>query len=174
MTSYFESSSWPEDDLVVQPLDGAETLPGFAPRDDDSATAPPQEDEEPWVDLEFPGHSWKLVCGVPEEPARGEQVILRSYAAGAKKAVIDRDTDLLTPSELQSESARVKEAMHKELLTWVKYECFARHPRVTAKNIIDTRWVLKWKWVKVNGKRARGVRARLTVCGFKDAQAQDL
>ena len=70
---------------------------------------------------------------------------MRSYAAGAKKAVIDRDTDLLTPAELQTESARVREAMLKELKTWAQYDCVARHPRVSARNVIDTRWVLKWK-----------------------------
>ena len=64
--------------------------------------------------------------------------------------------------------------MHKEFLTWVEYECFARHPRRSARNIIDTRWVLKWKWVKVNGQRVREIRARLTVRGFKDVQGQDL
>ena len=52
-------------------------------------TSGDEAEEEPWVDLEFPGHSWKLLHGVPEETAPGEQAILRSYAAGAKKAVID-------------------------------------------------------------------------------------
>ena len=64
--------------------------------------------------------------------------------------------------------------MHKELLTWVKYECFARLPGHSARNIIDTRWVLKWKWIKVKGQRVREICARLTVRGFKDVQGQDL
>ena len=56
---------------------------------------------------------------------------MRSYAAGAKKAVIDRDTDLLTPAGLHTESARVKEAMHNSFNTLVFYDCFpdAREPQ---------------------------------------------
>ena len=34
-----------------------------------------------------------------------------------QNTVIDRDSDLLTPAELQTESARVKEAMHQERKT---------------------------------------------------------
>jgi len=178
----FVSSAWPEEDVSLQELPGSvEDSPRGAPP---LTAGPPSTgviptpdglaDEGEWVVMEFPGEMWKLLHGVPGEPAPGENVVLRSYAAGAKKAVIDRDTDLLTPSEMQSESAKVQEAMHKELLTWVKYECFTRHPRASARNVIDTRWVLKWKWVKVNGQKVRVIRARLTVRGFKDVQGQDL
>lgn len=55
--------------------------------------------------------------------------------------------------------------------------------RKGAVNIIDVRWVLKWKWVKLDkadnyssfdsfwkkGELVRVIRARLTVRGFKDA-----
>ena len=40
----------------------------------------------------------------------------------------------------------------------------------TATNVIDARWVLKWK--VVNGKRI--IQARLVVRGFKDLQAEQL
>ena len=85
----------------------------------------PSDDEGQFADLEISGESWKLLHGVPRDSAPGQVVVMRSYAAGAKKAVIDRDTDLLSPAELQTESARVRDAMHKELKTWVHYDCFA-------------------------------------------------
>ena len=54
---------------------------------------------------------------------------------------------------------------------------FSRKPRAKARNIIDSRWVLKWKWeyaaVDVKDSKAkqtarRVIRARLTIRGFKD------
>ena len=36
--------------------------------------------------------------------------------------------------------------MIKELQIWVKLKCFSKEPRREAKNIIDTRWVIKYRW----------------------------
>ena len=94
--------------------------------------------------------------------------------SGLKKAVIERDTDNLTPEEIHTHKDEVYAAMLKELLTWQKYQCFSRRQRAGAQNIIDCRWVLKWKYVDENGKKVRVIRARLTVRGFKDRQAADL
>ena len=68
--------------------------------------------------------------------------------------------------------------MLKELQTWNKLQCFSRRLRRDARNIIDTRWVLKWKWdyptVDINktaiadAKPVRIIRARLCIRGFKD------
>merc|ERR1712012_830905 len=72
----------------------------------------------------------------------------------------------------------VCQAMLKELQTWQKLNCFSRKLRKDARNIIDTRWVIKWKWdqptVSVadsgssQAKSVRIIRARLTIRGFKD------
>ena len=43
-------------------------------------------------------------------------------------------------------------------------------PKALAHNVVDSRWVLKWK--EVNGKRV--IHARLVVRGFKDTQATQL
>ena len=61
--------------------------------------------------------------------------------------------------------------MLKELQTWAKLKCFSRKPRKEANNIIDTRWVIKFKWEQEpghNGTTKKTIRARLTVRGFKD------
>ena len=101
----FHTSAWPELD-IEESTDSMERE-----LTDESGSSSVEEGH--WADLEFSGDTWKLFHGVPNDPAPGQVTVLRSYAAGAKKAVIDRDTDLLTPAELQTESARVKEAMHK-------------------------------------------------------------
>ena len=59
-----------------------------------------------------------------------------------KKAVIERDTDLLTPEEIAKFDKEVVAAMITELKTWLKYGCFTRRKRSEARNIVDCKWVL--------------------------------
>ena len=68
--------------------------------------------------------------------------------------------------------------MIKELKTWTSLGCVSRKPRKLSRNIIDTRWVLKWKWDQATqtveqaktekAQATRVIRARLTIRGFKD------
>ena len=92
---------------------------------------------------------------------------------------MERDDDVLTPEEVKLHDDEVKAAMFKELITWAKHKCFSRRSRLNAHNIIDCRWVLKWKWEEETlsiansasgqvAKKGRVIRARLTVRGFKD------
>lgn len=70
---------------------------------------------------------------------------------------------------------QVNAAISAELRTWIKYKCFERRDRATARNIVDCKWVIKWKHeVLPDGKTRRIIRARLTIRGFKDQDAQDL
>jgi len=92
-----------------------------------------------------------------------------------KKAVIERDTDLLTREELIKHASEVAAAILTELKTWLKYECFRRRLRKTARNIVDCKWVIKWKIELLpDGTTRRIIRARLTIRGFKDIDAADL
>ena len=47
-------------------------------------------------------------------------------------------------------------------------------PKQGARNVIDIKWVLKLKIVTKDGKTSRVIRARLTVRGFKDRDADDM
>ena len=60
--------------------------------------------------------------------------------------------------------------MLDELTRWLNLGAFERCPRKHATNVIDARWVLKWK--EVNGKRF--IQARLVVRGCTDLQAAQL
>ena len=66
--------------------------------------------------------------------------------------------------------AEVRQAIYDELERWRKLGGFKRTNRATANNVVDSRWVLKWK--SVDGKRI--IKARLTVRGYKDQQAEQL
>ena len=133
-----------------------------------------EEDNLDYVAIDFPGDTAKVLDLEGASATSGDIVSLRFYFNQTKKAVIERDTDLLTPAETLEHREEVASAMLQELKTWQKYKCFSRRARSGAQNVIDCRWVLKWKYVEVNGKSVRTIRARLTVRGFKDRQAADL
>ena len=144
---------------------------------DPSALYQPDEDAEgnKYVEILCPDDAAKLL--MDKAPPAGTCARLRCYLSGVKKAVIDRDTDLLTASEYTENAALVRAAVHEELKTWVAHECFSRKPRKHATNIIDVKWVGKWKHVKSATdptKTVRVIRMRLTLRGFKDRDADGL
>ena len=55
-----------------------------------------------------------------------------------RRAVVQRDDDVLTPQQLDEHWPEVEQAMLKELQTWAKLKCFRRKPLQHARNI-DTR-----------------------------------
>ena len=142
--------------------------------------------QDDYVELQFYGHASKLVNNRPRAPNLGEVVSVRMYMTGARRAVVERDDDILTADELRTHAKEVAAAMLKELLTWAKLKCCSRRKRRGASNVIDCRWVIKWKH-EVAATAAtsqadttntqvtkRVIRARLTVRGFKDQQAHTL
>ena len=106
---------------------------------------------------------------------KGGVLVFKTTATGSRRVVTQRDDDLLTPTEVKEQWPAVEAAMLKELLTWAKLKCFSRKARRLARNIIDARWVLKWKVEQPAGESnaknvVRTIRARLTVRGFKDQE----
>ena len=127
----------------------------------ETASSEPEVGEEP---LECP----------KSEVDKGYAVVEQHYLVN-KKSVIERDTDLLTKDELIKFSTEVAAAILAELKTWLKFQCFTRRARNTARNVVDCKWVIKWKnEVLEDGKTRRIIRARLTIRGFKDMEAADL
>ena len=120
------------------------------------------------VELWFTKGMAKIV-GDDSGLAPDETYALRVYATGYRQAVIQRETDLLTPQDMQKHQPMVAAAALEELQTWNKYKCFKRVPRATAKNVMDSKFVAKWKMVQdAQGKEQRIVRMRLALRGFKD------
>lgn len=97
-------------------------------------------------ELLFPRDRHKLLLASRTPP--GHSARLRIYLARPKKAVVERDTDVLTRDEMKTRAKEVTVATEEELQIWVGHGCFTRHPRQGARNILDVRWVAKWKWVK--------------------------
>ena len=128
-----------------------------------------------YVEMLCPGEAARLVSD--ENCQAPDCVRLRSYVASSKKTVIDRDTDLLTPEEYAQNKSEVAAAIKEELMVWIQHKCFARKPRKNARNILDVRWVGKWKMTKDKldeTKKNRIIRMRMTLRGFKDRDADSL
>ena len=125
---------------------------------------------ELWFEREF-----SKVVGDPSLLQAKETYVLQVFASGFRNAVIKRESDLLTPQELVTHDAAVQAAILEELRTWNKYNCFERAARATAHNVMDSKFVAKWKMVKsAEGREQRIVRMRLALRGFKDLRADEL
>ena len=125
----------------------------------------PESDERgAYVAIDAYGHMSKLLPDLERIPQVGEHAEIRIYNTHTKKTIIQRDDDILTPEEELEHSQEVVQAILDELKTWQGFQCFERQKRSEARNVIDVRWVLKWK-IK-QGKRF--IRARLCIRGFKD------
>ena len=90
----------------------------------------------------FQAETAKLIAD--REPNPGDCYRMRVYIAHGKKAVVDRDTDLLTADEYASNRKAVAASVLGALKIWIEHKCFTRRPRKGARNIVDVEWVGKW------------------------------
>ena len=142
---------------------------------------------KPSVEVYYQGYSAKFVHNRPCAPKKGEILVQRLYLTGARGAVVQRDDDTLTPEELKLRAQEVAASVLSAFKIWARLTCFSHRSRAMAKNIIDCRWIIKWKHEvaavsvadasKQSGASTvskRVIRCRLTVRGFKDRDAQNL
>ena len=93
---------------------------------------------------------------------------------GHKTAVIKRETDLLTNEELLQHSKLADAAILEELQTWHGHRCFRRQWKKDAYNVMDSRFVAKWKIFEDTSGKKRIIRMRMALRGFKDLEADRL
>lgn len=81
--------------------------------------------------MEFPQDSATLIPD--EEPPSGHIAVLRVYVdQPVKRAVIERNTEQLTPGEFIAHAKEVAQATYNALGIWIQHECFERRPRLGA------------------------------------------
>ena len=87
-----------------------------------------------------------------------------------KRTVVQREANLLDAEEARKYPNEVRRAMLEEFQRWLNLGAFERMPKEDASNLIDARWVLKWK--KIDDKYV--IQAQLVVRCFEDLQASQL
>ena len=85
-------------------------------------------------------------------PGPGEIYVLRVYNTGKREIVVEREMNILTLEEARANEVAVRQAMKDELQRWTELKAIQRFPKDQAYNIIDSRWVLKWK--EIDGMKA--------------------
>ena len=68
-------------------------------------------DEPEHVEVYYQGDPAKLVHNRPRAPKKGEILVQRLYLTGARRAVVQRDDDTLTPEELKIHAQEVAASM---------------------------------------------------------------
>ena len=145
------------------------------------------DEEYDHVELYYEGDAHKLAYQGKDQtvvPGPGESLCVQMYLGGKKQVVVQRDDSNLSNDDVKKHWPEVAAAIQKELETWVAHNCISRKPRRDARNVIDVRWVHKWKWDTVvrsasdstEGEATKRlvIRSRLCLRGFKDMQAQEL
>ena len=84
---------------------------------------------------------------------------------------IEREADSLTPEQLKTHAKEVDEACLSELRKWVNLGALKISNRVGSPNIMDSRWVIRFKRMP-DGSLV--IKARLCIRGFKDGQIEML
>ena len=168
-------ASWEQVFLCYRPPDSTTTLhdgllPCYHLVSAGLTTTAEQHAALPTVcEYELRGPLVYLCTSITRQLKLNEVVVIQVYKDGARQAVVECDGDLLTPDEIAQCKQEVAAAILLELQTWSSYSGFSRRPRREAVNVIDCRWVLKWRWVQnAKGDWTRIIRARLTVRGIKD------
>ena len=69
---------------------------------------------------------------------------LRVYIAGNRKGMVQRDVDVLTPTEVRQHQDLADAGILEELRIWIKHNCVARAWRKHARNVMTSRFVPKW------------------------------
>eukprot|EP00959_Pyramimonas_sp_CCMP1952_P298239 6238080-Pyramimonas_sp.AAC.1 len=74
---------------------------------------------------------------------------MRAYvSSAAKRAVVVKEDDLLAKADIAAHPKEVSEALHTELKIWLDNRCFEMYDLSKTSDIMTSRYVYKWKFVK--------------------------
>eukprot|EP00959_Pyramimonas_sp_CCMP1952_P101410 2121387-Pyramimonas_sp.AAC.1 len=92
---------------------------------------------------------------------------MRVYvSSAAKRAMVVKEDDLLTKADIAAHPKEVSEALYTELKIWLDNRGFEMYDLSKASNIMTSRCVSTWKFVKVGAENAKTIRLRLVLLGF--------
>ena len=145
-----------------------ETAPGPMPVAAQCALEDPPQ-------IAFSGYMRLFLDGVAPrvitESLQQDALVVMSFLGEHTTAVVEREHNVLGLGEARANRSKCLQAMYDELERWRSLGTFRRIPLSQAKNVCDSRWVLKWKKISDTVKE---IRCRLTVRGFRDLQGPSL
>eukprot|EP00959_Pyramimonas_sp_CCMP1952_P089635 1875246-Pyramimonas_sp.AAC.1 len=105
-----------------------------------------------------------------------EVTTMRVYvAAAAKRAAVVKEDDLIAKADIQADPDTASKALYTELKTWLDNRCFNMQEIAESSNIMTSRFVCQWKFVKnEKGEMERTIRLRLVLRGFMDLETCDV
>ena len=128
-----------------------------------------------YVELCFATDMSKVVLSEHQHQMLNDEYIatMRVYvSAASKRAVIVKEDDLLTKAEIQMNPQKISKALYTELKIWFDHKCFKLQELKYASNVMTSRYVYKWKFVKNDkGEMERTIRLRLVLRGFMGLEA---
>ena len=75
--------------------------------------------EDGHVELLYYGEAAKLVYDRSRAPADGETLVAKMYLNGARRAVVQRDDDILTADELRKHAKEVRSRRHAQRVAYL-------------------------------------------------------
>ena len=136
-----------------------------------------EDDIGRYVELCFTSDMAPII--LDEDQYRGikpdELATMRVYITqNTKRAVVVKEDDLLSKQELLTHAKDVSVATIAELNIWINNVCFKKRLLKGAQNVMTSRYVAKWKWIKSATGWERIIRMRLVLRGFMDTEAFSL
>ena len=108
-------------------------------------------DNEP-VEMAFHANVARYVPGFENKIGDDCELVYKfNSESNEPEVVIERTHNVLTREEALMHVDECREAILRELQRWHHHKAWERAPRATAKNLLTSKWVLKWK--DVDGKR---------------------
>eukprot|EP00959_Pyramimonas_sp_CCMP1952_P005584 117209-Pyramimonas_sp.AAC.1 len=91
----------------------------------------------------------------------------RVYVSSAAKcAAVVKEDDLLTKADISALPKEVSDALYTELTIWLDNRCFQMYDLSKISNIMTSRYVCKWKFVKVGAENVKTISLRLVLRGI--------
>eukprot|EP00971_Amphidinium_carterae_P052559 1034415-Amphidinium_carterae.1 len=114
------------------------------------------------VDAQGTGEGLYLLSDSYAVPPQEASEVEHRYVAAVEKTF-----DNLSEADMIEHQDRLVEAKLKEWRSLFELGCFRRLPRTSARNLLDGKWVLRWKEDK-SSPDGRKLKARITLRGFKE------
>ena len=129
--------------------------------------------EDEAAELVFPPCCTQYLVNKSVHVPDGHGLVFRYGFEQIPEVVIQRVNNTISQEEALGHVEECRVAMIRELERWNRHKAWVRRSKQGSQNALASKWVLKWKSMAdaSTGVKARGIKARLVVQGFRDKQS---